>query len=486
MPLPSSAWLRPRISFFTLLCITLTTLSFVRTSSALSAPLRLPASPGYQGRSSGCPGRCAALGPNPANWSLYHNFAQLDSCQESLFYAFSFLDPVDDPEQVHRIYACTSFGPDWGNLPENTSSISSQSEKLPAPVNGTYQIGSWPSAPGTSVSSTLATLTGQIRQYLSNGFGSVSRPTVLLASFGPVSVGLYIGQGLQSHGIGNGALAFLENSMTESNAGYSAQVVLQFCQPGQNSQHIFGLIATGNGTFATVQDALQSWSKAECLTIPAAQNVTGTIPLVTPLYNASASIIGTNSISTSIHGNATSVRGSALAPRANCTTIQVEAGDSCPSLAQRCGITPAQFTQYNPSSKVCNTAGGHVCCSAGSLPSYAPPPQSDGTCATYTTQMGDDCSTIAATYSLTQDDLNNFNKNTWGWSGCSPLGTGITICLSKGNPPMPAPISNAICGPQVPGTTAPPSGTNISTLNPCLLNACCDVWGQVSRICFKS
>ncbi|KAM0511469.1 hypothetical protein ACHAPE_009823 [Trichoderma viride] len=266
--------------------------------------------------------------------------------------------------------------------------------------------------------------------------------------------------------------------MTEPNAGYSAQVVLQFCQPGQNSQHIFGLIATGNGTFATVQDALQSWSKAECLTIPAAQNVTGTIPLVTPLYNASASIIGTNSTSTSIHGNATSVRGSALAPRANCTTIQVEAGDSCPSLAQRCGITPAQFTQYNPSSKVCNTAGGHVCCSAGSLPSYAPPPQSDGTCATYTTQMGDDCSTIAATYSLTQDDLNNFNKNTWGWSGCSPLGTGITICLSKGNPPMPAPISNAICGPQVPGTTAPPSGTNISTLNPCLLNACCDVWGQ--------
>ena len=45
---------------------------------------------------------------------------------------------------------------------------------------------------------------------------------------------------------------------------------------------------------------------------------------------------------------------------------------------------------------------------------------------------------------------------------------------------MPAPISNAVCGPQVLGTVVPPAGTDISTLNPCPLNACCDVWGQVS------
>jgi GH18 family chitinase len=43
---------------------------------------------------------------------------------------------------------------------------------------------------------------------------------------------------------------------------------------------------------------------------------------------------------------------------------------------------------------------------------------------------------------------------------------------------MPRPIANAVCGPQVPGTIKPSSGTNISELNPCPLNACCDVWGQ--------
>jgi chitinase len=43
---------------------------------------------------------------------------------------------------------------------------------------------------------------------------------------------------------------------------------------------------------------------------------------------------------------------------------------------------------------------------------------------------------------------------------------------------MPAVVSNAVCGPQVPGTPIAPAGTNLSTLNGCPLNACCDIWGQ--------
>lgn len=45
---------------------------------------------------------------------------------------------------------------------------------------------------------------------------------------------------------------------------------------------------------------------------------------------------------------------------------------------------------------------------------------------------------------------------------------------------MPPPVVNAECGPQVPGTPIAPSGTDLSTLNECPLNACCDIWGQVS------
>ena len=120
-----------------------------------------------------------------------------------------------------------------------------------------------------------------------------------------------------------------------------------------------------------------------------------------------------------------------------------------------------------------------MCCSTGTLPDFAPQENSDGSCATYTIVANDNCDNLAATYSLTVDDIENFNNNTWAWNGCSLLYIGNIICLSSGTPPMPAPLANAVCGPQVPGTAVPASGTaNVTDLNPCPLNACCDVWGQ--------
>ncbi|PYI34979.1 hypothetical protein BP00DRAFT_462971 [Aspergillus indologenus CBS 114.80] len=262
----SSAWLRPRNTFLTFLSIALFTFSFaVQSSVAINVPIRLPAKSGF-----------------------------------------------------HRIYTCTSFGPDWATLPVNTSNLALQSKEAPAPVNGTYQIGSWPSREGLSVSPSLATLVTQIHQYLSNGFGAVNRPTIIFASYGSTSVGLYIGQGLQSQGV-----------------------------------------ATGNGTFAAVQDALTSWSKAECLTFPWVQNVTGKVPLAMPLYslpsNASNISVNLNANSTDASPDSISSirRRRSLAPRATCFTAQVVSGDTCTTLAEKCGITPAQFTKYNSKSKEC-------------------------------------------------------------------------------------------------------------------------------------
>ncbi|KAI2624403.1 glycoside hydrolase superfamily [Hypoxylon sp. NC1633] len=115
-----------------------------------------------------------------------------------------------------------------------------------------------------------------------------------------------------------------------------------------------------------------------------------------------------------------------------------------------------------------------VCCSAGTQPQANP----DGSCASYTVDANDSCKDIAVPRSLTADDLEVYNNNTWGWSGCDNLQAGAIICVSDGSPPMPAPIENAVCGPQVPGTIALPPGSNFSTLNPCPLNACCNVRGQ--------
>lgn len=85
--------------------------------------------------------------------------------------------------------------------------------------------------------------------------------------------------------------------------------------------------------------------------------------------------------------------------------------------------------------------------------------------------------------------LEELNNKSWGWAGCDYLQLDQKICLSKGDPPMPSPIKNAICGPQVPGTQRPNNKTDIKDLNPCPLNVCCNVWGQCGTtddFCVKS
>ncbi|KGO76979.1 hypothetical protein PITC_004000 [Penicillium italicum] len=220
-------------------------------------------------------------------------------------------------------------------------------------MNGTYQIGYWPAATGSSVLSSLVILTNQLRQYLVRGLGSVDRPTILFARYGSTSVGLYIGQGLENRGIGENVLSYLSDSIASANASLTASVAMQFCEPRQTSHHVFGLIATGNGTFDSVQAALTSWSKAKCLTFPVVQNITGTLSLVKPLFNASyyaTTIHPTRppvSHATPTGRNATSVRGRALAPRTTCSTVQVVSGNCYDSLASECGIKLAKFLQYN-------------------------------------------------------------------------------------------------------------------------------------------
>lgn len=153
--------------------------------------------------------------------------------------------------------------------------------------------------------------------------------------------------------------------------------------------------------------------------------------------------------------------------------------DSCDKLASRCGISGSDFTKYNSGSNFCATLRSkqHVCCSSGDLPDTSPSPGADGTCYAYQVKAEDNCDDLAAEYSLTRQKLEDFNKNTWGWNGCKLLFIDTIMCLSKGEPPFPAPIVNAVCGPQKPGSK-PQSGTDISELNPCPLNACCNVWGQ--------
>lgn len=191
-----------------------------------------------------------------------------------------------------------------------------------------------------------------------------------------------------------------------------------------------------------------------------------------------------------------------LVIRDDCKTETVASGDGCGDLAERCGISGADLEKYNPDPNLCSSlaVGQRVCCvsvpiispstcvsiqkakidqTSGNLPDIRPPPEANGTCASYVTKEGDSCAAIAAANGLNATQLENFNKvKVWGFDSCENLGAEVRICLSEGDAPLPATQENAICGPTMPGTEPPASGTNISDLNPCPLNACCNIWGQ--------
>ncbi|KAJ5301928.1 Peptidoglycan-binding Lysin subgroup [Penicillium antarcticum] len=102
----------------------------------------------------------------------------------------------------------------------------------------------------------------------------------------------------------------------------------------------------------------------------------------------------------------------------------------------------------------------------------------DGICHIYTVQARDNYAVLATQYGITTTNIETWNTGVWGWTGCDGLKQGSFICLSSGNPPMPAAVPQAVCGPQVPCTARPISMSDLGSLNPCPSGECCSKLGK--------
>lgn len=363
-------------------------------SASIQANLRQPASVSYQSRSP-CPALCGVSGPDPANWTSYNNLDQLRFCTEPVFYHVGLYDAVDDGSMPHRIYACTSLGM------LSTPTSSSNRTVVQTIDNATFTLGRFAENAPQGVD--LLALSKQMRLFLDAGSLAVSSnvPLVLFARTVSSTAGLYVGKGVATQPTVSDALVALENVLyTSNNTGGS--LALQLCNKGYTSDHIVGFTAVSNISFTPVQQALRSWANATCLSFNSTQKITSKASFTTPLVlaNSNGTVNGT------VNGTSTLRRrhmilgdsDSRLTPRASCTTVKVVSGDSCSSLATKCGISPSAFTKYNPGSSFCAdlVPGQHVCCSSGSLPDFAPKPNSDGTCYAYTIASDDTCSGLSA------------------------------------------------------------------------------------------
>ncbi|KAH6617548.1 hypothetical protein F5144DRAFT_660933 [Chaetomium tenue] len=414
-----------------------------------------------------CPARCSDSGANTGNWSVFANLNQLRHCQQAMFYDFSLYDPVDDPTINHRIHACASFGPDFSKIPASGAPVPPSS-----PVDVHFEVGWWQEGFGLAAPG-LRSLIRQIRKYVDRGHGDTDAPFVMFGQSGQATIGVYIGQGLLNQGISKSPLAILQDNLENLNVS-APSLAMQLCGPKYGSTHAFGVMVTSNGTFGPIQDAIRAWENATCLSFAGSTSFSGQAMLTTPLLQINLN--GTTDpsrLNTTIHS-----RG-ALRARATCRTVQVQSGDGCAELAARCGISGADFTKLHPGS-FCSTLKPkqHVCCTSGDLPDFRPKPSQDGSCYSYQVKRNDNCANLAAEYGLTIEQIVSFNKNTWGWSGCTVLLFDAIICLSSGSPPFPGEIFNAECGPQKRGSKPPTDGSDIAAMNPCPLNACCNIWGQ--------
>ena len=428
-----------------------------------------------------CPAACAGT---PESWTVYSSLERLNSCDQAMLLDFALYNPLDNADTIIKLRTCAAGSANStldGLIPLAASSKSStdfNSSMSSTCLSSTESRSSLDlhisTDQGSSGAADLRKALGHLQEHLTDT--TLCENKFLVTYNQKAIVAFYAGSSIDNSRTITPILERLSTVLfRDGDTTVPRTASLQLCGGGRNSDHIFGIAIDTTGDLAAVQRVVRGWSDAECVN---STQATGKLDGVS-IFETSVSPapMPGGFTNTTVNGTLTA-RG--LYARSDCTTTTVVSGDSCSSLATKCGISAADFTKYNPSSTFCSTlaVGQRVCCSSGTLPDITPKPYANGTCATYTVKANDYCALIAASNGITAAQLQTYNdKTTWGWNGCNNLAVGINICLSKGNPPLPAAVSNAVCGPTVPGTIVP-SGKKLADLNPCPLKTCCDVWGQ--------
>lgn len=406
---------------------------------------------GWKSSREACPESCT-LNSDPFEWNVYPSVARLSHCNQTMLMETHFHTPLDDPNIQTSVYACTAQN---GLSPAGATFRSScEGDFNDTPIN--FQLGSLGSVDSevSAARSQVLDVIDSATTYLASSSNCAG--SHILGTSQKAAAGLYVGDAIHNAGAADSIMSAFEKQLSQA---LGQEMVLQYC--GTTAKDTFGVAVNMDGDLAAVQRLVQTWSRGDCASgFDRELQIPDSLLIAKPFSQQS----------------------DALTPRSNqCRTIKVAHGDGCGSLAARCGISGHQFTKYNPQKNLCSSlvSGQEVCCSPGSLPNLSHPMNADGTCYTYKVTSSDTCSSLAVSNGITKSDIEKYNQNTWGWMGCKILMAGQNICLSPGKPPFPAPISNAVCGPQVPGTKEPTNNTvPWRDLNACPLYACCDTWGQ--------
>jgi chitinase len=339
-----------------------------------------------------CPEACSQSN-DPHDWIDYHSLDRLGQCKEPMLLDFSLFTPLNQTDTDFKFLTCTpesvENGEDADQKRRSTSDFEYQEAKFP------LQLVKWggPEITGDNNES-IKNLIGNVQSWL--GKSSPEDQFHIFGKSGDTVIGMYIGLQLERS---SAVQSITEQMLGHLDENGTPLMALQRCGPlAANSM---GLAISTDGDLNSVQRLIRQWISGDC---------PSDFDDVTEVSETSFSMAPATAMTTSLHR-----RGPAVWSRAdNCDYKQVEDGDSCGSLAEKCGISGDDFTKYNDDKDLCSTLtpGQYVCCSEGELPDFSPDPSENGTCYTHLVESKDSCSTLAASHSITVDDIESFNEHT--------------------------------------------------------------------------
>ncbi|KAJ5056167.1 hypothetical protein J3E72DRAFT_200340 [Bipolaris maydis] len=491
-----------------------------------------------------CPSSCSTANNKNSEWFLYPDATKLALCNETMLLDMVVKSAVDDDAARTVVRACSADYDSGIKAAfvaeEGKASLCTTANRI-LERNSIYLHQPHVGADSEFSVNHLLSAGRQIANHLELQEPSCTNNAMEFAYYQSSSIGLFAGAEIHQHGITKVVLEKLLQYMQEK--AISKTTVVQLCgSDGRGADYSLGIVATSAKNLAFVQEAVRTWASGACVSATSGEewmdvNLRVPGPIAGALNGTNTTTAANNTIPARMKSRShlsiradcrtTTVQSGdgcyAVAGRCGisqadlqkfnrqnlcntlikdekvccstgtlpstlpagnsdgtCKTIDVVSGDSCGSLASKCGISSADFMKVNTKTDLCSKLieGQKVCCSNGKYPDIKPKKDANGNCAVYTTKKDDYCSKIAVSRDITVAELESFNKKTWGWNGCDRLFPDFKMCVSEGSPPMPANVPNAVCGPTMNGTTQPPAGTDLATLNPCPLNVCCNIWGQ--------
>ncbi|KAJ1964543.1 hypothetical protein GGI12_001354 [Dipsacomyces acuminosporus] len=390
-----------------------------------------------------CPPPCSSHA-----WKRYADVSELASCGNGVLFNY---EDIMNPNS-HSVIACSLASVESiKSSPSNSSEVANSTlvrrtdpskcmtaTNLPKDINWGWWGDSNPSYKdqGLWAGNTL-------RNYMLDS--AHCQDMTAFAIQGSTVGAVWAGSMIQNHGAGDTIIKYLVDNIAQGgmpNAKYA-----QYCTDGDPAKTA-GMIIDVTGNSGAVKNAVQTWSMGKCWSTKTGDDVWTNKDLW--FFDYADRKNGNSKIDDNL---------------GTCNYVRVEAGVDT---AAKCGIPSESLITFNPNIDFSKLQPGQpICCSTGKQPDLRPSKNSDGTCYRYTVQSGDSCATIRAKYyPLSEQELMDYNKNTYGWMGCGgghPW-VGDIICLSDGAAPRPNPNPIAECGMLAPGD-------KFNTT--CPLNACC-------------